>query len=87
MYSSSANDFDTISVMSFLRKDVVISEEKFQKFANVLATINNLTNNPMTSVINYINRPQLFDILNIMGMEGIDVFNRRGYLNYVMFPL
>lgn len=87
LYSSSANDFDTISVMSFLRKDVVVSEEKFQKFANVLTTINNLTNNPMTSVINYINRPQLFDILNIMGMEGIDIFNRRGYLNYVMFPL
>ena len=73
--------------MSFLRKDVVISRQKFEKFANTLSVINNLTNNPMSSVINYINRPQLFDILNIMGMEGIDVFSRRGYLNYVMFPL
>ncbi len=87
LHSSNANDFDTISVMSFLRKDVVISKQKFEKFANTLNVINNLTNNPMTSVINYINRPQLFDILNIMGMEGIDVFSRRGYLNYVMFPL
>lgn len=87
LHSSNANDFDTISVMSFLRKDVVISRQKFEKFANTLSVINNLTNNPMSSVINYINRPQLFDILNIMGMEGIDVFSRRGYLNYVMFPL
>ncbi|MBE6135757.1 MAG: DUF262 domain-containing protein [Erysipelotrichaceae bacterium] len=87
LYSSSANDFDTISVMAFLRNDVVSTREKFQKFATTLDVINNLTSNPMTSVINYINRPQLFDILNIMGMEGIDVFARRNYLNYVMFPL
>ena len=87
LYSSNANNFDTISVMSFLRKDVVATREKFQKFADTLNVINNLTNNPMTSVINYINRPQLFDILNIMGMENIDIFVRRNYLNYVMFPL
>ena len=87
LYSSNASDFDTISVMSFLRKDVVLTKQKFQKFANTLNVINNLTNNPMTSVINYINRPQLFDILNIMGMEGIDVFSKRSYLNYIMFPL
>jgi len=87
LYSSNASDFDTISVMSFLRKDVVISREKFQKFAETLHVIRDLTSNPMTAVINYINRPQLFDILNIMGMEGIDVFVRRNYLNYVMFPL
>ena len=87
LYSSNANDFDTISVMAFLRNDVVSTRERFQKFANTLNVINNLTNNPMASVINYINRPQLFDILNIMGMEGIDVFARRHYLNYVMFPL
>lgn len=87
LYSSNANDFDTISIMSFLRKDVVASKAKFQKFADTLNVINNLTNNPMASVINYLNRPQLFDILNIMGMEGIDVFSKRSYLNYVMFPL
>lgn len=87
LYSSNANDFDTISVMSFLRKDVVESEEKFRKFSNTLDAINDLTNNPMTSVINYINRTQLFDILNIMGIEGINVFDKRGYLNNVMFPL
>lgn len=87
LYSSNANDFDTISIMTFLRNDIVLTKEKFQKFATTLSVINNLTSNPMASVINYINRPQLFDILNIMGMEGIDVFAKRNYLNYVMFPL
>ena len=42
LHSSNANDFDTISVMSFLRKDVVISKQKFEKFANTLNVINNL---------------------------------------------
>lgn len=87
LYSSNANDFDTISVISFLRKDVVDNEAKFQEFAKTLSVINGLTNNPMSAVINYINRPQLFDIMNILGMKGIDVFAKRSYLNYVMFPL
>jgi len=87
LYSSNASDFDTISVMSFLRKDVVCTRERFQKFADTLNIIMSLTNNPMTSIINYINRAQLFDILNIMGMEGIDVFVRKDYLTHVMFPL
>ena len=87
LYSSNINDFETISIMSFLRKDVVASKEKFNKFVTTLNTVTNLGNNPITTIINYINRPQLFDILNIICMKGIDIFKRKDYLNYVIFPL
>ena len=39
LYSSNANNIDTISVMAFLRNDVVSSREKFQKFANILNVV------------------------------------------------
>ena len=87
LYSSNAGDFDTLSIMSFLRKDVVATREQFQKFARTLNVLNSLSDNPIASVINYINRPQLFDILNIMGMEHIDIFRQAGYLSLVMSPL
>lgn len=87
LYSSNTNDFDTISIMSFLRKDIVYSKATFKKFADTLTVLKSLANNPMTSIINYINRSQLFDILYILGMSQIDVFVKRQYLDYVMFPL
>lgn len=87
MYSSSANDFDTISIMSFLRKDIVSTKEKFKKFADILSIIEKLDGNPVASVISYLNRPQLYDILNIMGLENINVISKRDYFDYVMFPL
>lgn len=85
--SSNGDDFDTIKIMSFLKEDVVKDSETFNKFANVCNNIKHLVDNPMTSIINWINRSQLNDILNILAMEDIDVFKKREYLDNVMLPL
>lgn len=87
LHETSSENFDAISIMSFLRKDIVSSKEQFKKFADIVTIISGLSNNPVSSIINYLNRPQLFDILNILAMNGINVLTTPGYLNYVMFPL
>ena len=84
---TSPNDFDSISLMSFLKNDVVCTKEKFQDFANAYKKISKMENNPMSILISYLNRSQLYDILNVMLMKNIDVFTKREYIDCVLFPL
>ena len=83
-----ANDnFDNIAIMDFLKKYVVTTKNTFQKFVNTLEIMKNISSNSIYHVIKYINRPQLFDILNVLAMKGIDLKTQRDYLTKVMAPL
>ena len=59
----------------------------FKEFSDAVSKLTTLNNNPIFHVIKYINRPSLFDVLNIMAMKEIKLDTNRDYLEHVMFPL
>lgn len=87
IYSSAGKDFDTIAVMGFIKEYIVKDKNTFKEFVNYLDIVSKISDYSISYIIQYINRPQLFDILNIMAMKGIDVRVKKDYINYVMFPL
>jgi hypothetical protein len=86
-YNALNANFDTIAIMSFLKNDIVCSKESFKLFINYLNIVKGLGDASISYVIEYIHRSQLFDILNVMALKGIDIKVKKDYLFYVMFPL
>ena len=85
--SSSGSDFDTIAIMGFLKNHIVKNKQTFKDFANYLDITSKMATYSISYIIEYINRSQLFDILNIMAIKGIDLKVKKADLNEVMFPL
>lgn len=85
--SSYNSNFDSISIMGFLKNYIVINKQAFTNFANYLQSLSKISKYSIYHIIDYINRSQLFDILNIMAIKNIDVNKKREYLTDVMFPL
>lgn len=85
--TSYSSNFDSIEIMGFLKNHIVIDKHSFADFANYLQILSKISNYSIYHIIEYINRSQLFDVLNIMAIKKIDVNKERGYLTDVMFPL
>lgn len=79
--------FDGFAIMEFLDKSVVRTKDDFEKFSNYLKVVTGISQLAIASVIEYINRPQLLDILHVMGMKNINVEINRDYLEKIMLPL
>lgn len=86
-YNAINANFDTIAIMGFLKNDIVSTKENFKLFVNYLNIVKGLNDASISYVIEYIHRSQLFDILNVMAIKGIDIKVKKDYLFYVMFPL
>lgn len=80
-------NFDSIAIMTFLKKHIVKNKETFTNFSNYLITIAKLSDNAIYTVIEYIKKTQMLDILNVMAIMGIDISKDKMYLQYVIFPL
>lgn len=80
-------NFDTIAIMSFMKQYIVKDKTSFVKFCNFISIIEKTSTYSISSVIEYINRSQLFDILNVMAIKGIDVNVKKDYLRQILFPL
>ncbi len=85
--STSNSNFDTIAIMGFLKNYIVKSKQTFCDFIRYLNIISNISNYSISYIIDYINRSQLYDIVNIMGIKGIDLKVKKDYLIQIMFPL
>lgn len=80
-------NFDNMAIMSFLNKYVTDTKEHFQGFKDSVDLLNKLEGNPLTSIVRYINRPSLFDVINVMAMKNIDLNVNKEYVNKVLIPL
>ncbi len=80
-------NFDNMEIITFLRDNVTKDKSTFEKFVNTINLLNTLGDSPIRSVINYINRKSLFDVLNILAMKQIDINKNFNYLNKVVIPL
>jgi hypothetical protein len=87
LHTSTSANFDTIAIMGFLKEDIVNTKENFQSFVNYINVVTNVSDYSISYIISYINRSQLFDIVNVMAIKGIDLRKRKEYLELVMFPL
>lgn len=87
LYTANNANFDTIAIMGFLKDDIVKTKENFQEFVNYLEVVTNVGDYSISYIISYINRSQLFDIINVMAIKGIDLKKKKEYLEFVMFPL
>ena len=87
LHTSTSANFDTIAIMGFLKEDIVNTKENFQSFVNYINVVTNVSDYSISYIISYINRSQLFDIVNVMAIKGIDLRKRKEYLEFVMFPL
>ena len=80
-------NFDNMAIMSFLNKYVTRDKESFVKFKESVDLLKKLDGNPITHIIRYINRPSLYDIVNVMAMKNIDLSVNKDYVNKVVIPL
>jgi len=87
LHTSGNANFDTIAIMEFLKEDIVKTKGKFQNFVNYINIVKNVSDYSISYIITYINRSQLFDIVNVMAIKGIDLRKKKEYLELVMFPL
>lgn len=81
------DSFDSIAIMSFLKKYVVCDKKSFQKFVNYLETISTTFDYSISYIIRFINRQQLNDIINVMTFKEIDVSTANEYVEKIMTPL
>lgn len=82
-----SKEFDNIELITFLKQQIVKTKETFQEFVEKIELLKDLKRNPLTSIFTYLSRKTLIDILNILTFKKIDVFKKREYLRYVLFPL
>lgn len=82
-----SKEFDNIEIITFLKENVVKNKVIFQDFIESLKLLSELKNNPLVYVFNYINRKTLTQILHILAFKKINVFQKRQYLDYIIFPL
>lgn len=80
-------EFDNIAIITFLKDYITKNEITFSDFVHKIDILKRLEKNPLHRVINYINRATLLDVLNVLSMKNIDVFDKRDYLDKVMIPL
>lgn len=80
-------NFDNMAIMSFLNKYVTKDKNSFREFKNSTELLNKLDENPIYSIIRYINRPSLYDIVNVMAMKNIDLNTEKEYVELVLIPL
>lgn len=80
-------NFDNMAIMSFLKKYVTKDKESFQKFKDSIELLRKLDGNPIMHIIRYINRPSLYDVVNVMVMKSIDLKVNKEYVNKVIIPL
>lgn len=85
--ASNNSNFDTISIMSFLKNHIVKDKKSFNDFINYLKLTSKISDYSISYIINYLNRSQLFDIVNIMAIKGIDLKVKKDYITKIMFPL
>lgn len=82
----SAN-FDNMTIMSFLKKYVTKDRDSFKYFKESVDKLDRLKGNPLGYIIQYINRPSLYDVMNVISMMNIDLRINKKYVNKVMLPL
>ena len=85
--NSSGSNFDTIAIMGFLKNYIVKDKKTFKEFIDYLNIVSKISEYSIAYIIEYINRSQLFDILNVMAIKGINIKVKKDYLKDVMFPL
>lgn len=78
---------DTVTLMNFLRKHVVKDKGSFQTFVDACETLNEISSHPILSVINYINRKALLEIVYVLAMQGINIYQSGEYIEKVIAPL
>ncbi|MBR3117418.1 MAG: DUF262 domain-containing protein [Bacilli bacterium] len=80
-------NFDQMTIMTFFKEYVTKDKESFIKFKEAINSLDKIKNNPLRYIIKYINRPILFDVMNVLTMKGIDLKLNRKYVEKVMLPL
>lgn len=88
--TSNKKDLNMISLSHFLKNEVILSEDKFTNFVKVLNAINTeLRQEPIKYVISYIERPQLFHILNVIEIKNFEkkIKEKEEYKKLILLPL
>lgn len=88
--TANKKDLDMISLSHFLKKEVISSDDKFENFLNVLNKINiELKQEPIKNLISYIERPQLFHILNVIEIKNLEkkIKEKEEYKKSILLPL
>ena len=81
-------NFDSIAIITFLKKYVTTTKASFTEFTKSVEKLTALNSNPISHIIRYINRPSLYDVLNVISMKGINlVTDKNKYISRVMMPL
>ena len=81
------DNFDNMAIMSLFNKYITKDKESFMNFKEEIGKMAKLNDNPISYIIRYINRPQLFEIVNILQMKDIDLKTNKDYVNKVILPL
>ena len=84
---NTSSSFDNIAIISFIKKEVTSTKEQFKSFAKMMDVIIELNKNPITNVVNYIQRPSINEVLNVLSMRGIDINDNIKYTSDVIVPL
>lgn len=82
-----SKEFDNIEIITFLKEQVGKNKETFQNFITSLKLLSELKNNPLVYIFKHIKRKTLTEVLYILAFKKINVFKKREYLQYVIFPL
>jgi len=80
-------NFDNIAIITFLKKYVTSDKDSFEEFKKAVDKLALFSANPIAHIIKYINRPSLFDVINVMAMKQININNNKKYTNDVLIPL
>lgn len=75
---------DLGEIMSFLRQYIVKDKESFLKFIKITKKLDKIKDKPIKSVISYINRQTIMEVVNILEIKNI--FNN-DYMHLVILPM
>ncbi len=75
---------DLGEIMNFLKQHVVKDKKSLEEFIKITHALDKIKDNPIMSIISYINRKTITDVVHILEIKNI--FNK-DYLNHVVIPM
>lgn len=85
--ASAGSSFDNFAIMSFLSSDIISTQATFKNFADYIKIAQSINDDAVSSVISYIQRSDILDIIYVLKMKQIDIYQNRDYLEKLILPL
>ncbi len=87
LYSSNTGNVTNLAIMQFMNQNIVNSQQSFKQFHGFMNSVKDINKHAIYHVVNYIGKSQLINVIYALCIKGIDITQKREYLEKILLPL